>query len=84
MVPGVGKRTAQRLLIELKARLDVPDLDLTAPGAAPSSARVEVREALAGLGYNAEEVRDVLTQLPEDGTVEHLLREALKALATAR
>ena len=47
LVPGVGKRTAQRLLVELKARLEVPDLDLTEPtGEATTRARAEVREAL--------------------------------------
>jgi holliday junction DNA helicase RuvA len=82
-VPGVGKRTAQRLLVDLKARLEVPDLDLTAvPGSsAASSARAEVRDALVGLGYSNDEVRDVFAQLGEDGTVEELLREALRLLA---
>ncbi len=82
-VPGVGKRTAQRLLVDLKARLAVPDLDLTAvPGSsAASSARAEVRDALVGLGYANDEVRDVFAQLGEEGTVEELLREALRLLA---
>ena len=80
MVPGVGKRTAQRLLVELKARLAVPDVDLTETGGAPAP-RVEVRAALSGLGYAPDEVRDVVAQLPEEGSVEELLREALKLLA---
>jgi holliday junction DNA helicase RuvA len=81
-VPGVGKRTAQRLLVDLKARLSVPDLDLTAvPGAAPPSVRGEVRDALVGLGYGNDEVREVFGQLGEDGTVEELLRDALRLLA---
>lgn len=85
LVPGVGKRTAQRLLIELKARLEVPDLDLVAPGAAPgTTSRAEVRDALTGLGYAPDEVREVLGQLPDDGTVEALLRDALRLLAGAR
>ena len=85
LVPGVGKRTAQRLLVELKARLEVPDLDLAAvPGAPASSARAEVRDALSGLGYSTDEVREVLGQLPEDGTVEDLLRDALRLLAGSR
>ena len=83
LVPGVGKRTAQRLLVELKARLEVPDLDLSEGAIAPSP-RSEVRDALGGLGYSADEVRDVLTQLDDDGTVEDLLRDALKLLAVAR
>jgi holliday junction DNA helicase RuvA len=84
LVPGVGKRTAQRLLVELKARLDVPDLDLTVPGSNGSSARGEVRDALTGLGYTPDEVREVLGQLAEDGGVEDLLRDALRLLASAR
>jgi holliday junction DNA helicase RuvA len=83
LVPGVGKRTAQRLLVELKARLEVPTLDSAETGAA-SSARAEVRTALAGLGYQTDEVREVLAQLPDDGGVEDLLRDALKLLAVSR
>ncbi|MFI5054144.1 MAG: Holliday junction branch migration protein RuvA, partial [Acidimicrobiia bacterium] len=85
LVSGVGKRTAQRLLVELKTRLEVPELDLIEldGGRVP---RAEVREALAGLGYGPDEVRDVLAQVAEEGpngekTVEELLREALKLLA---
>jgi holliday junction DNA helicase RuvA len=84
LVPGVGKRTAQRLLVELQARLDVPSLDRGAGDTAASSSRAEVRTALAGLGYQSDEVRDVLAQLPDDGPVEDLLREALKLLAVTR
>jgi Holliday junction DNA helicase RuvA len=82
LVPGVGKRTAQRLLIELKTRLEVPDLDLTGtPGGGAANARAEVRDALTNLGYSAEEVRETLGQLPDDGTVEDLLRDALRLIA---
>jgi Holliday junction DNA helicase RuvA len=84
LIPGVGKRTAQRLLVELKTRLDVPDLDLSAVPGTASGARAEVREALQGLGYSSEEVREVLAQLVDEGTVEELLRDALKLLAGAR
>jgi Holliday junction DNA helicase RuvA len=81
-VPGVGKRTAQRLLVDLKARLSVPDLDLTAiRGSTSPSVRGEVRDALVGLGYGNDEVREVFGQLGEDGTVEELLRDALRLLA---
>jgi Holliday junction DNA helicase RuvA len=66
----------------LKARLEVPELDLAEPGRGPAP-RAEVRAALAGLGYGPDEVRDVLAQVSEDGTVEDLLREALKLLAVS-
>jgi holliday junction DNA helicase RuvA len=82
LVPGVGKRTAQRLLVELKTRLEVPDIDLASvPGSAGTSARAEVRDALTNLGYSNDEVRETLNQLPDDGTVEELLRNALRLLA---
>ena len=84
LVPSVGKRTAQRLLVELQARLEVPaNLGASDPGG-PPAARTEVREALSGLGYAPDEVRDALARLPEDGSVEDLLREALRLLAAAR
>lgn len=81
-VPGVGKRTAQKLMVDLKARLELPDVDLvdaTGNGAPP--ARAEVRAALTELGYAPEEVRAALADLPADGGVEDLLRAALKRLA---
>jgi holliday junction DNA helicase RuvA len=84
LVPGVGKRTAQRLLVELKPRLEVPDLDLAGPSANGSGPRSEVRDALVGLGYSSEEVRDTLAQLGDDGTVEELLRDALRSLGARR
>jgi Holliday junction DNA helicase RuvA len=84
LVPGVGKRTAARLLVDLKARLDVPTVDLVEAEGASTSARAEVREALTGLGYAPDEVRAVIGQLPDDGAVEELLRDALKRLAAVR
>ncbi len=63
LVPGVGKKTAARLLIDLKARLDVPEIDLTAVNgstpiqAAGPRALADVREALIGLGYSNDEER---------------------------
>ena len=91
MVPGVGKKTAARLLIELKTRLDLPDddIDLVAVGAVgngteSAAARAEVRAALASLGYAPDEVRDVLRDLEAEAPVEEQLRAALKHLAVAR
>lgn len=82
LVPGVGKRTAQRLVIDLAAKLGAVAPDLGAE--AGTSGRAEVRAALEGLGYGPEEVREVLLRLPDDGPLEVLLREALKQLARER
>lgn len=86
-VPGVGKKTAARLLIELKNKLDVPDdLDaaVAAAGSAPSPAKGpkhDVVEALTGLGYGADEIKAVVADLPDEGDVSDLLKQALQALA---
>jgi Holliday junction DNA helicase RuvA len=83
LVPGVGKRTAQRLMIELAAKLGTNAPDPVGADGGPS-ARAEVRAALEGLGYGSDEVRDVLGALPADGAVEVLLKDALKLLAVER
>ncbi|HLW45028.1 MAG TPA: Holliday junction branch migration protein RuvA [Acidimicrobiales bacterium] len=78
-VPGIGRKTAARLLIDLKSRLDLPDF--SAAAVAVGSARAEAREALAGLGYGPEEIRRALEGRREDVGVEELLRLALRDLA---
>jgi Holliday junction DNA helicase RuvA len=84
LVPGVGKKTAARLLLELKARLDLP-VEPVLPGgeAVGGTARNEVREALVSLGYSPEEVREVLRDLPPDGDVGLLLKDALGRIGAA-
>ncbi|MBK5224846.1 MAG: Holliday junction branch migration protein RuvA [Acidimicrobiia bacterium] len=88
LVPGVGKKTAQRLLVELKSRLDIPDLDLDSPvgggAGGVGSVRSDVHEALAGLGYAPDEIREATRDLPTDGDPSQLLKEALQRLAVAR
>jgi len=84
LVSGVGRKTAERLLVELKGRLNLPLLDSAYERVAASSAVGDVREALAGLGYGADEIRDVLRDLPATQTAEQLLRLALNALGVRR
>ena len=84
LVPGVGRKTAARLLLELKSRLDVPDgPDTDAPGHT-GTPRSEVREALAALGYQPEEVRRAMGGLPAEGDVKTLVRAALQTLGASR
>ncbi len=91
LVPGVGKKTAARLLIELKSRLDIPlDLGPAGPvrrdgaGSDGAAARADVREALTNLGYNLDEVREVLVDLPDDHDAGQLLKHALQRLSVPR
>jgi Holliday junction DNA helicase RuvA len=87
LVPGVGKKTGQRLLMELKGALDVPELDQPSALAdeagtgLPVSARSDVRDALTGLGYGPDEIRAVLRDLPDSGDASDLLKQALQRLA---
>lgn len=78
-VPGIGKRSAQKLLLELKPKFDLVDATIEASG--PLS---EVREALIGLGYAPEEIRGTLADMPVDLPVEELLRRSLRELGKAR
>jgi len=85
LVPGVGKKTAARLLLELKARLDLPSLGgggsrtMTA-----GSARGEARAALAELGYGPEEIAGALESVDGGAPVEEMVRTALRELVRNR
>jgi Holliday junction resolvasome RuvABC DNA-binding subunit len=70
--------------MELKSKLDLPELDDTVAAvdlSADANARRDVIEALAELGYGADEVRSVVVDLPADGDPSVLLRTALERLA---
>jgi Holliday junction DNA helicase RuvA len=93
-VPGVGRKTAARLLIELKSRLDLPDLSLDRIGVSVGggdggealrstrTSRAEARAALSELGYAPDEIRGALDGLRDDVGVEEMLRLALRELAS--
>jgi Holliday junction DNA helicase RuvA len=83
LIPGVGKKTAARLLLELKARLDLPTWNPDGPTITGEerSTRGEVRAALAELGYGADEIRQALDAVPADDSVETMVRTALRQLA---
>ncbi|MDO5624223.1 MAG: Holliday junction branch migration protein RuvA [Pseudomonadota bacterium] len=77
-VPGIGKKTAERLLLELKGKL-APDL-----GARPAPAndtQADIQQALLALGYNEKEAAAALKALPADVGVSEGIKLALKALA---
>lgn len=82
-VPGVGLRTAQRIVLELGPKLDGDSAWSVAADAVgqSGSARLEVAAALEALGYASDEIRAVLRELPSDGEPEQLVRDALVRLA---
>ncbi len=85
LVPGVGKKTAARLLLELKARLDLPNLSGgSADAPAAGSARGEARAALVELGYAPEEIAGALEGADAGASVEELVRAALRELVRNR
>jgi holliday junction DNA helicase RuvA len=77
-VPGIGKKTAERLLLELKGKLSP---DLAAPASVASDAQADILQALLALGYNDREAALALKQLPPDVGVSDGIKQALKSLA---
>jgi Holliday junction DNA helicase RuvA len=77
-VPGIGKKTAERLLLELKGRIGA-DLGLPA-GHMVSDAQGDILQALVGLGYSDKEAQAALKSLPKDVGVSEGIKQALKAL----
>lgn len=94
-LPGVGKKTAQRLIVELKDKLEVPWTDAADPMAAlpdpapPGGIWTEVAAALQSLGYKEVEIRPIVRELEQQAAGEELtpdqaLRRALQRIDTYR
>ena len=81
-VPGIGRKTAERLLLELKGKLAeaVPGASAAAE---PDSASADILHALTGLGYSEREALGAIKSLPPGVTVAEGIRQALKALGRA-
>ncbi len=87
-VPGIGKKSADRLVLELRDKVGIgfdvgADVGVAEGGVGPSTPMGEVREALASLGYSAGEVQAALADLDPDGSTSDLLRRALRSLGAA-
>lgn len=78
-VPGIGKKTAERLLLELRDKLDLAGVVIPAAGAADSGS--DIVNALLALGYNDREAAWALKQLPAETGVTEGIRQALKLLS---
>ncbi|HEX3141337.1 MAG TPA: Holliday junction branch migration protein RuvA [Rhizobacter sp.] len=77
-VPGIGKKTAERLLLELKGKLGA---DLALPAHAAGDAQGDILQALVALGYSDREAALALKSLPADVGVSEGIKLALKSLA---
>jgi Holliday junction DNA helicase RuvA len=80
-VPGIGKKTAERMMLELRDKLGV-DLG-SATGAPISSNHDDILNALISLGYSAAESQAAVKKLPEGIEVAEGIRQALKSLSRA-
>ena len=77
-VPGIGKKTAERLLLELKGKLGA---DLAIPASVASDAQADILQALVALGYSDREAALALKSLPADIGVSEGIKLALRSLA---
>ena len=79
-IPGVGKKTAERLVLELRDKLDHAPTVANPTGAAKTNSG-DVLNALLALGYNDREAQWALKQIPNDLSVSESIRQALKQLS---
>ena len=79
-IPGIGKKTAERLVLELRDKLAFAASTASAEGSA-GAARADVANALLALGYNEREAQAAIKQLPADLPLADAIRQALRTLA---
>ncbi|HEY8358799.1 MAG TPA: Holliday junction branch migration protein RuvA [Ramlibacter sp.] len=79
-VPGIGKKTAERLLLELKGKIGA-DLGLPGGSTPVNDDQADILQALVALGYSEKEAQAALKVLPKDVSVSDGIKQALKALA---
>jgi Holliday junction DNA helicase RuvA len=77
-IPGIGKKTAERLLLELRDKLDIVAASVPAGGTRDEN---DVANALLALGYNDREAAWAVKQLPAGASVNDAIRQALKLLS---
>ena len=80
-VPGIGKKTAERLLLELKGKLGAELPVVPGSGGLQNEAQLDILQALVALGYSDKEAQLALKALPPDVGVSEGIKLALKALA---
>ncbi len=82
-IPGIGKKTAERLIIEMRDKIDAaPTLAVVRPAGVEASAKSEAVDALISLGYKPREVNKLIESIETDGkSSEDIIRQALKQVA---
>ena len=86
-VPGLGRKSAERLVLELKGKniaVFAPEPAISSAGNDGGGPYMEAREALTGLGYSLEEAEQALNSIPPQETVEKYIKEALRRIASGR
>jgi Holliday junction DNA helicase RuvA len=86
-VPGLGKKTAERLVLELRGKSLAafgPEPVATAGGGGGGGPYMEARDALAALGYRLEEAEKALNDVPPQDSVEKYIKEALRRIGSRR
>lgn len=83
-IPGIGKKTAERLLLELRDKLPKSGAISAAVAAAVPDASSDILNALLALGYNEKEALGAMKQLPAEVAVSDGIRQALKLLSGAK
>ena len=79
-IPGIGKKTAERLLLELKGKLETGALSAIS-SSVQNDAMADIQNALLALGYSEKETILAIKQLPNDCSVSDGIKMALKALS---
>jgi Holliday junction DNA helicase RuvA len=80
-IPGIGKKTAERLVLELKDKFKGMSFNFAATAAQPHNDRDDIAQALSALGYGDKDVNAALKQLPNDLGVSAGIRQALQWLS---
>ena len=82
-VPGLGKKTAERLVVELRGK-NLVAFDVGLGGGNVGGPYVEAREALAALGYSIEEAEKALKEVPPQDSAQGYVKEALRRIGGRR
>lgn len=84
-IPGIGRKTAERLLVEMRDKIDLAPGDSPGeplPAGLPMDPVSEAVSALTALGYKAQEASRLVRAVPSDGlSTEDIIRQALKSMA---